>query len=149
MCRNVGFLLSLIDSNLSVKTARKKIEGLMKILQMVLIGLIVLLSIAAGSAKVMNAPQEVEFLKSFGFSDVLILIYGVVQITSGLLLAWPKTRNVGVVATSLAFMLSSSLIFIKGDLIFGFISLIPIAISGYIYLYSAQLLLTKSADVVD
>lgn len=121
----------------------------MKILQMVLIGLIVLLSIAAGSAKVMNAPQEVEFLKSFGFSDVLILIYGVVQITSGLLLAWPKTRNVGVVATSLAFMLSSSLIFIKGDLIFGFISLIPIAISGYIYLYSAQLLLTKSADLVD
>lgn len=63
MCRNVGFLLSLIDSNLSVKTARKKIEGLMKILQMVLIGLIALLSIAAGSAKVMNAPQEVRVSK--------------------------------------------------------------------------------------
>ena len=110
----------------------------MKILNIVLIIVIVLLSIAAGIAKVMGAPQEVEFLQSFGFNSMLIMVYGVVQIVGGALLAVPKTIKVGAIITILAFLLSSVLIFISGNLIFGLVSLLPVLITGVIYWQSTK-----------
>ena len=105
----------------------------MKILNIVLIIVIVLLSIAAGIAKVMEAPQEVEFLQSFGFSRMLIMVYGVVQIIGGVLLAFLKTIKLGAIITILAFLLSSVLIFISGNLIFGLVSLLPVLLTCVIF----------------
>ncbi|NRA84409.1 MAG: hypothetical protein HRU22_11760 [Gammaproteobacteria bacterium] len=104
----------------------------MKILNYILIALIALLSIAAGAAKVMELPQEVQFLQSFGFSSLLIITYGLVQIAGGGLLAFPKTLKWGAIIIILAFALSTVLIFVGGNFVFGLASMLPIIIAGII-----------------
>lgn len=110
----------------------------MKILNIVLVVLITLLSIAAGIAKVMEMPQEVQFLNQFGFNSTLVIAYGLVQILGGVLLAVPKTLKLGAIITVLAFSLSTILLFVSGDFIFGLVSLIPIVLTSIIFWQSTQ-----------
>ena len=62
----------------------------MKVVNFLIIAVVALLSIAAGAAKVMQAPQEMEFLQSVGLSKSLIMVFGLVQIAVGLLLVLQK-----------------------------------------------------------
>ncbi len=93
---------------------------------------IALLNIAAGVAKVMQTPQEVEFLTSQGLSLNMILAFGIIQILGGVLLLVPKTKFIGAVISLIAFAASAVLIFKSGDLTFGLISIVPVAILIYI-----------------
>lgn len=104
----------------------------MKIVNIIIIAVVALLSIAAGLAKVMQSPQEMEFLQGLGLSSVLIVIFGLVQIVGGVLLAPKKTRMVGAVMVTLGFVVSTVLIFIAGNVAFGLFSLIPAALAGMI-----------------
>jgi hypothetical protein len=115
----------------------------MKILNIVLTIALALLSIAAGIAKVLQTPQEVEFLQSFGFSPMLIIIFGVAQILGGVLLAVPKTVQWGAIITFSGFAVSSVLIFIAGDLIFALVSMLPLALAGFIYSQSSKIIQRK------
>lgn len=110
----------------------------MKKLNFVLIALIALLSIAAGCAKVMSAPQEVAFLQGFGFNTTLIIIYGLVQIIGGILLVISKTKILGATISIVAFTFSSILIFVDGNVVFGLVSLLPIALIGFIFWQSTN-----------
>ncbi|XOV77999.1 MAG: hypothetical protein ACFHVJ_13730 [Aestuariibacter sp.] len=100
----------------------------MKILTIALIAIVALLSIAAGLAKLMAVPEEVQFLQQFGFNALAISLYGVIQVSAGLLLSIPKSRMIGVAITIVAFGLSTVLIFVSGNYIFGLVSLLPIAL---------------------
>ena len=104
----------------------------MKIVNIIVIAVVALLSIAAGLAKVMQSPQEMEFLQGLGLSSVLIVIFGLVQIVGGALLAPEKTRMVGAVLVTLCFVVSTVLIFIAGNVVFALFSLIPAALAGMI-----------------
>lgn len=55
----------------------------MKILSFLILTIVVLLSIAAGLAKVMQTQQEMEFLQGFGLSPAPIVTFGLVQIIGG------------------------------------------------------------------
>lgn len=101
----------------------------MKIALTILAVLIGLLSIAAGGAKVALIPEEAEFLATFGFSDLTTRLFGVVQILGGLLVMLPTTRMVGSLVTAAGFAASAALIFAGGDLAFGSISLVPVALA--------------------
>ncbi|WP_372761903.1 hypothetical protein [Pseudoalteromonas sp.] len=101
----------------------------MKVFNIVLIIIVALLSIAAGAAKVMAVPGEVQFLQSFGFSNPLITTYGILQLSGGGLLIPPKTRMLGAFVASASFLISTILIFISGNTIFGLISIIPVALT--------------------
>jgi len=110
-----------------------------KILYFILIALISLLSVVAGLAKVLQVPQEVQFLQMFGFNSTLVISYGVIQVCGGILLAIPKTIKIGATITMFAFGLSTLLIGINGDYIFALISLLPIALTALIFKQSSQL----------
>lgn len=110
----------------------------MKILNIVLVAMIALLSIAAGVAKVIESPQEVQFLQGFGFNSMLIIAYGVVQIVGGILLAIPKTIKLGAIIIMLAFALSTLLIFIGGYTMYALASLLPIVLTGFIFWQSSK-----------
>jgi hypothetical protein len=109
-----------------------------KILHLILVAIIALLSIAAGAAKIFQSPEEVQFLEGFGFSQKLILIYGLVQVIGGILLAIPKTLKVGSIITIFAFTLASILIALSGNYVFSLISLLPIAMTVFIFWQSSQ-----------
>lgn len=104
----------------------------MKILKIVIVGIITLLSIAAGLAKVMQAPQEMEFLQGAGLSTAMIVAFGLVQVLGGILLIPGRTRLPGAVLAALAFLMSAILIFTSGNLPFGLVSLIPVALASAI-----------------
>ncbi len=90
--------------------------------------IIALLSLAAGTAKIMQTPQEVEFLTGQGLSLNLIMAFGIIQILGGILLLVPKTKLIGAVISLIAFTASAILVFSSGNINFGVISMIPVAI---------------------
>jgi len=104
----------------------------MKIFNITLVILIALVSIVAGSAKVMQIPQEVEFLTALGFTITLILFFGMIQITGGILLLIPKIRLLGAAVVLTGFMISAGLVFMSGNIKFGLISLVPVLITVFI-----------------
>ena len=100
----------------------------MNIISYLVITIVALLSIAAGLAKVLQTPQEMEFLQGAGLSTGLIIVFGIVQILGGLLLAPGKTRMVGAVIAAAAFAVSAALIFVSGNLVFGLVSPLCLAV---------------------
>lgn len=110
----------------------------MKIVRFLIISIVALLSIAAGLAKVMQTTQEMEFLQGVGLTPGLIVVFGLVQISGGLLLVIQKTRMVGAVIASSAFTVSTVLIFVEGNLTFGLFSILPIVLAGIIFYQSAR-----------
>jgi hypothetical protein len=101
----------------------------MKILITILTWLMVLLGVTAGIAKVMQVPQEVEFLMGFGLTSISIVVYGAFQIAGGILMAIPKTRVLGAGLTATCFFASVILVFLSGNLVFALISILPVIIS--------------------
>jgi len=108
-----------------------------KIVNILLVTLIALLSIAAGAAKVMQAPQEMEFLQGLGLNTTLIVVFGLVQIVGGVLLVPRKTRMFGAVLATAAFVVSTVMILIGGSLAFGLFSMLPIAMASVVIYQSA------------
>jgi len=88
-----------------------------------------ILSAAAGMPKILQLPQELDFLRSVGFSQTGVLMLGLLQLTGGILLFWKKSRLPGAVIASLTFLVSSIAIFVGGNTSFGLISLLPVAAS--------------------
>ncbi|NNK52521.1 MAG: hypothetical protein HKO99_13075 [Xanthomonadales bacterium] len=118
----------------------------MKIIHILIIVALALLSIAAGLAKVMQAPQEMEFLQSFGLSKILIIVFGLIQIAGGVLLAPKKTRMFGAILAASAFGVSTVLIFVRGNVAFGMFSILPIALAGVVIYQAARTTHNKSLN---
>ena len=110
----------------------------MKTVNILIIATIALLSIAAGLAKVMQTQQELEFLQGVGLSSALIVAFGLVQISGGVLLVLKKTRLLGAVLATSALVVSTVLIFIGGNLAFGLVSILPIALACVIIYKTAK-----------
>ena len=111
------------------KPQKQEEDVKVKIVNILIIAIIVLLSIAAGLAKVMQTPQEMEFLQGLGLSSALIIAFGLVQIAGGVLLVPKKTRLLGAVLATSALVLSTVLIFVGSNLVFGLVSILPIALA--------------------
>lgn len=116
----------------------------MKIVNVVIIAIISFLSISAGLAKVMQTQQEMEFLQGVGLSSFLIIVFGLVQVSGGVLLMPRKTRMLGAVLATSALFVSTVLIFVGGNLVFGLISIIPISFASVIIYQSARFTHNKS-----
>jgi len=115
-----------------------------KVVNLLIVAVIALLSIAAGLAKVMQTQQEMEFLQGLGLSPVLIVVFGLVQIVGGALLAPKKTRLLGATLVTSALIVSTALLFLGGNLAFGSFSVIPIALAGVIIYQTARTTHNKS-----
>ena len=104
----------------------------MKIVHILIVAAIAILSVAAGLAKVLQSQHEIEFLQGLGLSIFVIMVFGLLQIIGGVLMAPEKTRMPGAVLVTLGFVVSTVLVFIGGNVTFGLISVIPAALAGMI-----------------
>jgi hypothetical protein len=118
----------------------------LKIVHLLIVAVIALLSIAAGLAKVLQTQQEMEFLQGLGLSSFLIVVFGLVQIVGGILIAPKKTRMLGAILVMLALVVSTALVFMGGNLAFGLFSVIPIALAGVIIYQTARITHNKSLN---
>lgn len=107
-------------------------RNLAKVFKYVLLGLLVLMSLAAGIAKVMQMPQEVAFFESAGLSLGPLIPFGILQLIGGGLSLIPKTRKLGLASMAVSFLASALMIFVSGNIVFGIVSLIPVALAGFL-----------------
>jgi hypothetical protein len=106
----------------------------MQILKVALLTILVLMSLVAGFAKMVQMPQELEFLAHLGLTPMAVTVVGVVQTAGGMLLLLPKTRLIGAIAAIAALVISSLALFTAGNTAIGLITLFPIAIGVSIIL---------------
>jgi hypothetical protein len=100
-----------------------------RIIITVIIYVLAILSAAAGVPKIMQMPQELDFLRSIGLPQTGVLVLGLLQLSGGILLLWKKSRLPGAVIASFTFLVSSIAIFVGGNTSFGLFSLLPVVAS--------------------
>ena len=95
-------------------------------LQLVNLALVVLLSIAAGVAKILQVPDEVAFFAQFGLGNKVLVAFGALQIIAGLLLMTGKLRKPAALLAAVLLATSAIMLLASGKLAFGLLSLVPV-----------------------
>ena len=103
----------------------------MKILNMVLLVILILLSVATGVTKLIQMPEEIELFRGAGFTDLMTIIFGVIQTLGGLLLIPAKTRRIGAMIMVVTFVIATVVVFMNGMTTFGLVSILFIALAAY------------------
>ncbi len=88
--------------------------------------LLTLLALAAGAAKVAKTPEEIVFFQQFGFSDGVVVLFGVVQVLASVLLIFKLSRVYGLLILGLTFLSSFLMILFAGQVGFAIFSLLPL-----------------------
>lgn len=102
----------------------------MKNARLAVLILLILLGLAAGAAKVMKMPQELEFFGAVGLNSMGVTILGAAQMLGGLLMLFGKTRLPGALLLDVTLLLSAAVVFISGDIGFGILSLVPVVLNS-------------------
>ena len=90
---------------------------------------LVLLSLAAGVAKLMQTPAEIEFFDSAGLQSFWLYPLGAAQVAGSALAVLRRYGNIGLALIATGFAISSVVIFVTGNTTFGLVSLVPVALS--------------------
>ena len=89
--------------------------------------LLALLGVAAGVAKMMQVPPEMEFFQGqMGYTTDVIVGFGFLQFVGGLMLVFQKTRLAGAVLLGLTLFVSCVVVFMGGKTVLGVISVVPV-----------------------
>ncbi len=100
----------------------------MKYLRTIMLVAVLLLALASGIAKIMLIPEELAFFQKVGLTETAIILVGVFQIISAVLILITRFRKIGATLLGLTFGFSTILIFLSGDIVFGLFSLLPITL---------------------
>ncbi len=107
-------------------------EKHMKAIQKINLVLLILISLGAGAAKLLQEPTEMQYFMDAGIGLNALLLLGGVQILAGILLIFHNVRRRGAVVAVVTFLVSTIIIFINGQIAFGAFSLLPILMAGYV-----------------
>lgn len=110
------------------------------------ITLLALLSLGSGFAKLLQSPQEMAFLSQFGLSVTIILAFGSLQLVGGICLAIPISRRLGAAVVGLCFGISMCLLGLSGQLLFAAVSLLPVALSLWVFMVSVTTQRSQMSD---
>lgn len=104
----------------------------MKVIDKIVLGLLGVMSLAAGAAKVLQVPEEAQFFAEAGIASSAMVIFGVVQIVAGVLLLLQVTRLAGALIAAIMFASSATMIFMTGNLQFGLVAALPVLMACYV-----------------
>lgn len=104
----------------------------MRAIKIIVLGVVFLLSLAAGAAKLMRAPQEVAFFEALGLDLTLMSVLGGIQVLAALTLLLTRYRKTGAVLAAIGFAVSAIMIFANSQPGFAWVSLIPVGLAGFI-----------------
>lgn len=106
--------------------------GDMRIALRINLVLLILLGVSTGLVKLFSMEEEMALFRNVGFSDVLTMVFGAVQLMAGLALLHPKTRRVGAVVLIPTFVFATYALFAKGVMPFAPLSLLFIVMAGLV-----------------
>jgi len=106
----------------------------MALIQKLLLIALILMSFAAGAAKLMQMPQEVAFFAAAGLGPLPLISLGVLQVAGAVFAIPHRWRRQGLWLMALGFLASSIVILITGNVIFAVGSLLPVILALYLSL---------------
>jgi len=104
----------------------------MNIFLKVILTILVFLAISSGVTKILLMPQDVEFFGNYGFTNSMLIAYGVAQLIGGILLIIQKTRIYGAVIVAITFLISAVVLILAGNILFTIITIVAIIMLGMI-----------------
>ena len=112
----------------------------MKIFFYIVLVVLVLLAISSGITKILLMPQDVEFFGQYGFSNPMLIAYGLVQLIAGVLLAVPKTRIIGALLVAVTFLISAAVLVLSANIRIALLTLVFTALLGFIVKFNSQII---------
>ena len=104
----------------------------MDVFMKVILVVLVFLATSSGITKIILMPQDVAFFGSYGFTNPILIIYGVTQFVGGVLLIFKKTRFTGALIVAVTFLISAVVLLMAGKIIVAIITFIATFMLGFI-----------------
>jgi hypothetical protein len=118
----------------------------MKLFFYIILIILVLLAISSGITKILLMPQDVDFFGQYGFSNPILITYGLAQLVGGVFLAIPKTRIIGVAVVAVTFLISAVVLFLSGNIPVTIVTLLFTGLLGFIAKYNARVIQISPKD---
>ena len=104
----------------------------MKIVFYVILAILVFLAVSSGITKIILMPQDVDMFGQYGFSNPILIAFGVMQLVGGILLAWPKQRVTGAVVVAITFLVSAVVLVLAGNMPLAGVTILFVLLLGFI-----------------
>ena len=88
----------------------------MKIAFAILLAILTFLAVSSGVMKILLVQQDVEFFGRYGFSNAMLIAFGIVQLMGGVLLPLKKTRFAGAAIVAITFLISLAILLMDGNI---------------------------------
>lgn len=110
----------------------------MKAVSTIILILLTLLAVSSGITKILLMQQDVNFFGKYGFSDPILIAYGLVQLIGGVLLIFTKTRFVGAVIVAVTFLISLVVLLLEGNIPVSIVTVVATLLLGVVMKQSWQ-----------
>ena len=104
----------------------------MKIAYTIILVILTFLAISAGITKVMLMQRDVDFFGMYGFSDLILVVYGTAQLIGGVLIPFNKTRFVGAAIVAITFLVSLVVLLMDGNIPVSIVTIIMMLLLGVV-----------------
>jgi hypothetical protein len=88
----------------------------MKLVSTIIVAVLTFLAISSGITKIVLLPQDAEFFGRYGFTDPILIAYGVTQVIGGVLLLFRKARFFGAAIVAITFLVSLVVLLLDGNI---------------------------------
>ncbi len=110
----------------------------MKAVSIVILAILTLLAVSSGITKILLMQQDVDFFGRYGFSDPILIAFGLVQLLGGLLLVFTKTRFVGAAIVAATFLVSLAMLLMERNIPISIITVVATLLLGVVMKQSWQ-----------
>lgn len=104
----------------------------MKIVTTIILLVLILLAVSSGATKVALMQQDVEFFGKYGFTNPILIAYGLVQLIGGVLMVFKKTRFVGAAIVAITFLISLAVLLLEGNLPVSIVTIVATLMLGVV-----------------
>ena len=110
----------------------------MKAVSTIILAILILLAVSVDITKILLMEQDVNFFGKYGFSNPILVVYGLVQLIGGLLLVFTKTRFVGAAIVAITFLISLIVLLMEGNIPVSIATVIATMLLGVVMKQSRQ-----------
>lgn len=110
----------------------------MKTVSKIVLVILILLAALSGFTKVALMEQDVEFFGRYGFSNSMLMVFGLVQIAGAVLMILRKTRFVGATIVAITFLISLVVLVLDGNVPVSIVTAVATLSLGVIMKQSRQ-----------
>ena len=88
----------------------------MKTVTTIILVVLILLAVSSGVTKVMLMQQDVDFFGKYGFSNRVLITYGILQLVGGVLMVFQRFRFIGAIIVAITFLISLAVLLIDRNI---------------------------------